>query len=99
MGRTSSEAQLSFRSELKPLIRTSLPPIAKLRHWVITSRWQRWLFPACCAVPYLAILIWLLSLGLVWIAQVLLAPLVMGAVLAAMTLWLARQEFRNSLRR
>ena len=45
---------------------------------MITSRWQRWLFPACCAVPYLAILIWLLSSGLVWIAQVLLAPLVMG---------------------
>ena len=27
------------------------------------------------------------------------APLVMGGVLAGMTFWLARQEFRNSLRR
>tara|TARA_B100000674_G_scaffold411748_1_gene359907 strand:- start:32 stop:277 length:246 start_codon:yes stop_codon:yes gene_type:complete len=81
------------------LIRTSLPFKAKLRHWLITSRWQRWLFPACCAVPYVGILLWLLSLGLIWIAQVLLAPIVMGGVLAGMTFWLARQEFRNSLRR
>ena len=65
---------------------------------MITSRWQRWLFPACCGVPYLAILLWLLGRGLIWVAQVLLAPLVMG-VLAGMTFWLARQEFRNSLRR
>ena len=47
---------------------------------MITSRWQRWLFPACCAVPYLGILFWLLSRGLIWVAQVLLAPLVMGGV-------------------
>ena len=50
-------------------------------------------------MPYLVILLWLLSRGLVWVAQVLLAPLVMGGVLAGMTLWLAKQEFRNSLRR
>ena len=81
------------------MIRTSLPLIAKFRHLVITSRWQRWLFPACCALPYLGILFWLLSRGLIWVAQVLLAPLLMGGVLAGMTLWLARQEFRNSLRR
>ena len=81
------------------MIRTSLPIATKLRHWVITSRWQRWLFPACCAVPYLAILLWLLSRGLIWVAQVLLAPLVMGGVLAGMTFWLAKQEFRSSLRR
>ena len=87
------------RLERTLLIRTSLPLTSKLRHWVITSRWQRWLFPACCAVPYLVILLWLLSRGLVWVAQVLLAPLVMGGVLAGMTLWLAKQEFRNSLRR
>ena len=81
------------------MIRTSLPLRSKLRHWLITSRWQRWLFPACCAVPYLAILFWLLSRGLFWVAQVLLAPLVMGGVLAGMTLWLAHQEFRNHLRK
>ena len=81
------------------MIRNSLPLVAKIRHVVITSRWQRWLFPACCAVPYVGILCWLLSRGLIWVAQVLLAPLVMGGVLAGMTLWLARQEFRDSLRR
>ena len=47
--------------------------------------------------PHLAILIWLLMRGLFWVAQVLLAPLLMGAVLAALTLWLARQEFRTHL--
>ena len=60
------------------MIRSSYCLATKLRHWVITSRWQRWLFPFCCAVPYLAILIWLLSRGLIWVAQILLAPLVMG---------------------
>ena len=29
--------------------------------------------------------------GLFWVAQVLLAPLVMGTVLAGLTLWLAQQ--------
>ena len=81
------------------MIRTSLTLRAKLRHFVITSRWQRWLFPACCAVPYLGILLWLLSRGLIWVAQVLLAPLVMGGVLAGMTLWLAQQEFRTHFRK
>ena len=70
-----------------------------MRHLLITSRWQRWLFPALCIVPYLAILIWLLSRGLIWVSQVLLAPLLMGAVLALLTLWLARAEFRTRLRK
>ena len=61
------------------------------------SRWQKWLFPCICCIPYLASLIWLLMRGLFWVAQVLLAPLLMGAVLAGLTLWLARQEFRTQL--
>ena len=69
----------------------------RLRHWFIVSRWQRWLFPLVCCIPYLAILGWLLTRGLFWVAQVLLAPLLMGAVLAALTLWLAHQEFRTQL--
>ena len=73
------------------------PVFVRLRHLFIISRWQRWLFPVACCVPYLLIVIWLLMRGLVWIAQVLLAPLVMGAVLAGLTLWLARQEFRTRL--
>lgn len=71
----------------------------RLRHLLIMSRWQRWLFPALCIVPYLAILLWLLTRGLIWVSQVLLAPLLMGAVLALLTLWLARAEFRTRLRK
>ena len=71
----------------------------RLRHLLIVSRWQRWLFPALCILPYLAILVWLLSRGLIWVSQVLLAPLLMGAVLALMTLWLAKAEFRTRLRK
>ena len=69
----------------------------RLRHWFIISRWQKWLFPVICCVPYLVILVWLLTRSLFWVAQVLLAPLLMAAVLAALTLWLARQEFRTKL--
>ena len=71
----------------------------RLRHLLITSRWQRWLFPTLCIIPYLAILIWLLSRGLYWVSQVLLAPLLMGAVLAFMTLCLAKAEFKTQLRK
>ncbi len=78
---------------------TKLPGLVRLRHLLITSRWQQWLFPALCTLPYAAILIWLLSRGLVWVAQVLLAPLLMAGVLALLTLWLARSEFRSRLRR
>ena len=78
---------------------THLSPLIRLRHLFITSRWQRWLFPALCIVPYLVILIWLLSRGLIWVSQVLLAPLLMGTVLALLTLWLARAEFRTRLRK
>lgn len=78
---------------------TQLSLWIRLRHLLITSRWQRWLFPALCILPYLAILIWLLSRGLIWVSQVLLAPLLMGAVLALLTLWLARAEFRTRLRK
>ena len=46
----------------------------RLRHWFIVSRWQKWLFPVVCCIPYLAILGWLLMRGLLWVAQVLLAP-------------------------
>ena len=73
------------------------PFTVRLRHWLIISRWQKWLFPVVCCIPYLAILGWLLMRGLFWVAQVLLAPLLMGAVLAALTLWLAQQEFRTQL--
>ena len=78
---------------------TRLSLLTRLRHLVITSRWQRWLFPTLCIIPYLSILFWLLSRGLIWVSQVLLAPLIMGGVLALLTLWLAKAEFRTDLRK
>lgn len=67
--------------------------INQARHLLILSGWRRWFFPLLCSLPYLACLLWLVSRGLVWMAEVLLAPLLMGALLAVLTLWLARQEF------
>jgi hypothetical protein len=40
-------------------------------------------------------LLWLLLIGEAWIAQVLLAPLLMAVVLGSLSFWLARQEFRH----
>ena len=74
------------------------PFFVRVRHWFIISRWQKWLFPLACCVPYAAVLVWLLMRGLFWVAQVLMAPLVMGSLLAGLTLWLAREEFRTELR-
>ena len=78
---------------------TQLSFWTRFRHLLITSRWQRWLFPAVCIIPYVTILVWLLSRGLIWVSQVLLAPLLMGAVLALLTLWLAKAEFRTHQRK
>ena len=67
----------------------------QLRHVLIRSRWRRWLLPLLCSLPYLVSLLWLLLIGEAWIAQVLLAPLVMAALLGLLSLWLAGQEFRH----
>ena len=67
----------------------------QLRHALIRSRWRRWLLPLICCIPYLASIFWLLLIGEAWIAQVLLAPLVMAGVLAGVSFWLARQEFKR----
>lgn len=69
-----------------------LPWGPRLRHLWIRSRWQRWFFPLVCAIPYGLSLIWLLQRGQLWIAQVLLAPLLMGVAIALLTLVLARCE-------
>lgn len=75
------------------------PLTVRIRHLIIISRWQRWLFPVLCCLPYVACLVWLLTKGLVWIAQVMLAPVLMVAILAGLTLWLAELEFRMRWRR
>ena len=78
---------------------THLSFFTRLRHLVITSRWQRWLFATLCFIPYVAVLIMLLSRGLIGVSPVLLAPVLMGGVLGLMTLWLANAEFRTRLRK
>ena len=67
----------------------------RFRHFWIRSRWRRWSVPVLCALPYLGSLIWLLLRGQVWIVQIMLAPLLMGALLAALTLLLSHLEFRR----
>ena len=57
---------------------------------------KRWLLPFLCAVPYLASLLWLLSMGLAWLVQIMLAPLLMALIVGISTWTLARQEFGRS---
>jgi hypothetical protein len=64
-----------------------------VRHWLIRSRWRHWLLPLLCLLPYSGSIVWLLARGQLWIAQLMLAPLAMAAVLAGVTLELARREF------
>ena len=66
----------------------------RVRHLLIRSRWRRWLVPVLCALPYLGALIWLLLRQQAWIAQIMLAPLVMPGLLALLSFVLARMEFR-----
>lgn len=67
----------------------------RLRHLLIRSRWRRWSVPVVCAVPYLGSLLWLLLRRQVWIAQIMLAPLLMAGLLAALTMLLSHLEFRR----
>lgn len=67
----------------------------QLRHFLIRSRWRGWLVPVICAVPYLASLAWLVSRHQSWIAQIMLAPIVMTGLLAVLSFTLARFEFRR----
>lgn len=72
-----------------------LTPVQRIRHLLIRSRWRRWLVPLVCALPYLGALVWLLLRQQAWIAQIMLAPLLMTALLALLSLTLARVEFRR----
>ncbi len=70
-----------------------------LRHWLIKSRWRTWVLPVVCFVPYVFSICWMVYRGLNWIAQIMLAPMVMGLILALLTLDLARKEFTRQRRR
>ena len=64
-------------------------------HFLIKLRWKRWLFPFLCSVPYVASILWLIGRGQFWIANILLAPLLMTFLLALITFVLAKLEFRR----
>ena len=72
---------------------------SSISHFLIRSQWKRWLLPTICLIPYFGSVIWLFSRGLAWVGQVMLAPLIMGVLLALLTYGLALAEFRGSLRR
>ena len=71
---------------------------SNLRHFLIRTHWKRWLIPLVCLFPYIISIIWLIKTGLVWVAQIMLAPLAMGILLAGLTFLLAVIEFRGTLR-
>ena len=66
--------------------------LAKL---IIRSQWKRWIIPLVCSLPYLFSLFWLVYRGSIWIAQIMLAPILMTFLLAALTFVLAHLEFRR----
>ena len=70
----------------------------RLRHYLILFQWRRWLVPVLCALPYFCSIVWLIQRDLVWVAGVLLAPLLMSIVVIALTWWLERMEFRRPTR-
>lgn len=67
----------------------------RLRHALIRSHWQRWIVPLICSLPYILSLVWLITRGQAWIAQIMLSPIFMGCLLALLTIFLARLEFRR----
>ena len=99
---SASSLAHALRSLQKSLIyvtshSSKVPRITLLRHFLIVSSWKSWLFPAVCLVPYFLIVFWMFSSGLAWVAQVMLAPILMAVIIGLMTLWLAVLEFRDRL--
>ena len=68
------------------------------RHLWIRLQLLHWILPTLCALPYLLCLGWMLERGMVWLAQIMLAPLFMAAMIGLLTWWLARLEFRQQRR-
>lgn len=71
--------------------------LSAIRHRLIKLRVKKWLFPFVCSLPYLLSLVWLCFVGQSWIAQIMLAPLLMTLLLSLLSLFLARLEFRGKL--
>ena len=73
----------------------NFPAANRLLNLIIRTRWKRWIFPFLCSIPYFASIIWLISKQQLWIAQILLAPILMTLMLVGITFLLAKLEFRN----
>lgn len=69
----------------------------KLRYLFIQSRFKQWVVPLICSLPYSLSLLWLVHNGQLWIAQIMLAPILMTFLLAALSFTLAKLEFRKDL--
>ncbi len=67
----------------------------KLRHLIIKSGWRKWIPLALSGIPYILSIFWLLGKGQAWIANVMLAPILMTGLLVLLTVILARLEFRR----
>lgn len=65
------------------------------RRKLILLQLRRWLIPTLLLLPYLFSLLWLKLQGLVWLLQIMLAPILMTLVMIALTWLLARLEFRR----
>lgn len=70
----------------------------QLRHRWIRLQVRRWIGPALCAIPYVGSILWLLGRDQLWIAGVMLSPLLVMALLISLTWLLAQLEFRGSWR-
>ena len=70
-----------------------LTPRQRLRHLWIRPLAGWVTCPLFTPIP--GSLLWLLHQGQLWIVQVMLAPLLMGALLAALTLLLSHLEYRR----
>ena len=64
-------------------------------HFLILSRWKKWIIPVICSLPYFGSLIWLLIRQQYWIFQIMLSPLVMIILVCGLGIFLANIEFRR----
>lgn len=71
---------------------------SRIHHWLIRTHWRTWVIPVVCSLPYFAAILWLLRVGLLWVAQLMLAPVLMSSLLVGLTYLLARLEFRSRWR-
>lgn len=73
--------------------------VSRWRHLWIHLRVRHWLAPALCAFPYLLAMAWVVSKGQLWMAGLMLSPVLLMGGLGLLTWLLARAEFAGAPRR